>query len=88
MVRQHLLGIRGREHRHHAFGIGTIPARWRDHLAGPYRLGAGFRQYHIAPDGRFLMQRRAGQGSADRGEARQITVVLNWFEELRERVPN
>jgi hypothetical protein len=34
------------------------------------------------------MQRRAGQGSADRGEAPQITVVFNWFEELRERVPN
>ena len=56
--------------------------------AGAYRLGAGFRQYHVAPDGRFLMQRRPGAESADGGEGPQITVVLNWFEELRARVPN
>jgi Tol biopolymer transport system component len=56
--------------------------------AGDYRLGGGFRQYHVAPDGRFLMQKRAGQGSADGGEVPHINVVLNWFDELRERVPN
>ena len=54
--------------------------------AGVYRLGVGIRQYHVAPDGRFLMQRRPR--ATDGGEAPQITVVLNWFEELRERVPN
>ena len=27
-------------------------------------------------------------GHPRRSEAPQITVVLNWFEELRERVPN
>ena len=54
--------------------------------AGEYRLGGGYRQYHVAPDGRFLMQRRPG--TTDGGEAPQITVVLNWFEVLRERVPN
>jgi serine/threonine-protein kinase len=56
--------------------------------AAPYRMGAGFRQYHVAPDGRFLMQRRPGVASGVGGQAPQITVVLNWFEELRERVPN
>lgn len=56
--------------------------------AGAYRLGAGFRQHHVAPDGRFLMQRVAGRGTADWREAPHINVVLNWFEELRERVPN
>ena len=35
-----------------------------------------------------MMQRRPGAESADGGEALQITVVLNWFEVLRERVPN
>ena len=41
-----------------------------------------------APDGRFLRQRRPNQGSADDLEAPHINVILNWFEELRERVPN
>ncbi len=56
--------------------------------AAAYRLGVGYRQYHVAPDGRFLMQKQPGGASADGGETPQITVVLNWFEELRERVPN
>lgn len=57
--------------------------------AGAYRSGgSSFRQYHVAPDGRFLMQRRPGAESVDGGEGPQITVVLNWFEELRARVPN
>ncbi len=56
--------------------------------AALYRLGTGFRQYHVAPDGRFLMQRLAGQSTVDGGEAPHINVVLNWFEELRERVPD
>ena len=44
--------------------------------------GAGGRQYHIGPDGRFLMSRvptLALQSSA--GDP--FTVVLNWFDELR-----
>ena len=47
------------------------------------------RMYHVAPDGRFLMLRQLPADSAD-AEARppQINVVLNWFEDLTERVPN
>ena len=42
--------------------------------------------YDIAPDGqRFLMIKPEGAG--DPGEEPQITVVLNWFEELKARVP-
>ena len=46
----------------------------------------GGRAFDIAPDGqRFLMIKT---GSATSGDARpQISVVLNWFEELTERVP-
>ena len=51
---------------------------------GPYNvdpLGLGLPNYDAAPDGRFLMV-RGGTGSAA-----QITVVLNWFEELKALVP-
>ena len=46
----------------------------------------GGRAFDIAPDGqRFLMVTTEGSTS---GDARpQINVVLNWFEELKERVP-
>jgi len=55
--------------------------------AGRYFLGGGYRQYDVAPDGRFLMQRQPVQDSAE-GGAPHINVVLNWFEELKARVPN
>ena len=43
------------------------------------------RNYDIAPDGRFLMIREGA--ATDAGTAEQLVVVLNWFEELKERVP-
>ena len=47
--------------------------------------GGGVPNYDIAPDGRFLMVKLV---DADGGqEAADITVVLNWLEELKERVP-
>ena len=53
-----------------------------------YRTGTNTpRYYHIAPDGRFLMLRRPRfEGDGD-GASPEITVVLNWFEELKARVP-
>ena len=45
---------------------------------------ATFPNYDVSPDGRrFLMLKAAGQEQA----ATQINVVLNWFEELKRRVP-
>ena len=41
--------------------------------------------YDVSPDGqRFLMIKPSGQGQA---APTQINVVLNWFEELKEKVP-
>jgi hypothetical protein len=41
----------------------------------------------IAPDGhRFLMIKESG-AAEDRSAPAQIHVVLNWFEELKARVP-
>ncbi len=45
------------------------------------------RTYDVAPDGRFLMIKRGAPTDDGEGPTAQITVVLNWFEELKERVP-
>ena len=41
--------------------------------------------YDVAPDGRFLMLKDVT--GADPRAGFQINIVLNWFEELKERVP-
>ena len=53
---------------------------------GPYLLtGGSFPNYDVSPDGqRFLMLKPAeSQTSAPN----QINVVLNWFEELKQKIP-
>ncbi len=49
-------------------------------LEGPYGLGS--KSYDFAPDGeRFLMNKRSTDATPE------VHVVLNWFEELKARVP-
>ena len=48
----------------------------------------GSRQYHVAPDGRFLMLKDVVGQSARDELPPQVVLVPNWFEELKERVPN
>jgi len=51
--------------------------------------GGGARQYHVAPDGRFLMI-RPGETPTSAGGAPQydhFVVVENWFDELRRLAP-
>ena len=43
--------------------------------------------YDVAPLGKFLGVIPPGQTQAPSRSAQQIRVVLNWFEELRARVP-
>ena len=45
------------------------------------------RPYDITPDGRFVSAIAAGQSPSRRPTAPQIQVVLNWFTELKQRVP-
>jgi hypothetical protein len=50
--------------------------------------GAGLRTpYDITPDGKFVGRITAGQMEYIRSSADRIQVVLNWFEELKARVP-
>ena len=52
---------------------------------GAYYYGTG-RSYDVAPDGRFLMLKAGAEGDAP-PPSTQIEVVVNWFEELKARVP-
>jgi Tol biopolymer transport system component len=50
------------------------------------KYAGNFYSYDVTPDGRrFLMMK--GSEAAGRGQPRSIVVVLNWFEEVRGRVP-
>ena len=68
---------------------GATFAAGRPEVLFPYdhfHPGSTFRYYDIAPDGqRFLLL--SGEGSSDGTGLLQINVVLNWFEELKQRVP-
>jgi hypothetical protein len=46
----------------------------------------GSRQYHIAPDGRFLML-KSSPGSTAGALPPQVVLVQNWLQELNARVP-
>ena len=52
----------------------------------PYFFGAPGRNYDVGSDGRFLMVKTGSQPGED-APTLDITVVLNWHQELLERVP-
>ena len=53
-----------------------------------YRVNGGLRSYAVAPDGeRFLFFKPGAQSGEEAVAETRINVVLNWFQELRERVP-
>ncbi len=68
-------------------GSGPVPAPGEPSALfdGPFARGGAYgRAYDVSPDGRrFLMTRRPDFGPV-RG---QLSVVLNWTRELRERLP-
>ena len=50
-------------------------------------MATDYTPWDISPDGkRFLMMKEAGTAAAAEGP-RKINIVLNWFEELKQRVP-
>ena len=55
---------------------------------GPYRpTGGSLPFYDVSPDGqRFLMLKPVDPAGRDSAPT-QINVVLNWFEELKQKVP-
>jgi serine/threonine-protein kinase len=55
---------------------------------GAFTSVTGQRNYDLMPDGRILGVVPAGQTLLAGSTAPQFQVVLNWFEELRRRVPS
>ena len=49
-------------------------------------IGAN-RNYDVAPDGRFIVPVIAGTVGAGQRTMERINTVLNWFEDLKQRVP-
>ena len=57
-------------------------------FAWEYRFDGPSRRYDVSPDGqRFLVIKAGADEAAGDVQAPQIHVVLNWFEELKARVP-
>ena len=51
-------------------------------------ISSDFSSWDISPDGqRFLMMKGSQPSSAENLGSRRINIILNWFEELKERVP-
>ncbi len=53
-----------------------------------FNVVINYRDYDISPDGeRLLMVFPANRADPGEPARPQINIVLNWFEELKERVP-
>ena len=66
---------------------GTVSAP-TELFSGDYASqGGGLRQYHVGPDGRFLMLKASDASTDDDQPLTQVVLVQNWFEELKRLVP-
>ena len=70
-------------------GDGVRTGAPRELFDGDYvaATGGGVREYHVGPDGRFLMQRRGDQQDGEDQTLTQVILVQNWFEELQRLLP-
>ena len=68
------------------FSLGTPKTLFRlTYIAGST---SGGMPWDISPDGkRFLMMKEAGSTSKPAEAPRKINIVVNWTEELKQRVP-
>ena len=72
--------------RNPSFSLGAPQKLFKSSYAG-LTASSGI-PWDVAPDGRFLMMKEPGSPSqSDAASPRKINVVLNWTEELKQRVP-
>jgi len=55
-------------------------------LEGPIGGTTPLRSYDVAPDGRFVTTMRTDERAEDQ-PVTSLNIILNWFEELKQRVP-
>jgi serine/threonine-protein kinase len=68
------------------FSPGTPKALFRSIYVGPSTTAGT--PWDISPDGkRFLMIKEPGSAASAGGGLRRINIVLNWLDELKQRVP-
>lgn len=66
-----------------SFSVGAVTQVQRPFINAP---PSAERTYDVTPDGRILGL-QVNVGTDGKPIAQQIQVVLNWFEELKQRVP-
>ncbi len=72
--------------RNPSFNLGTPQRLFKSSYAG--LTGSSGISWDVGRDGRFLMMKEPGSPSqSDAAGPRKINVVLNWTEELKQRVP-
>jgi serine/threonine-protein kinase len=54
--------------------------------AGVYRMSGTAIAYDVHPDGKHFIMVSAAEGSGDAGMRQQVNVVLNWLDEVTQRV--
>ncbi len=65
-----------------------VPENPQELLEWPYSTRGDGRTYDVAPDGQRFLAITSVPLETDADVSRpQINIVLNWFEELKERVP-
>jgi len=69
-----------------SFGFGTPKILFRGSFIGPGSFDGT--PWDISPDGKHFLVIKPPQSPASPAEApRKINIVLNWLEELKQRVP-
>jgi hypothetical protein len=56
---------------------------WKGHAFADTGNHRGPRGYDISPDGKYFVVKL----DSDKSSPQQINITLNWFEELKQRVP-
>ncbi len=51
------------------------------------KIGPGATNYDVTPDGQRFVMIRTEESTTESSGTTQITLVLNWFEELKRLVP-
>ena len=72
------------------FSLETPRTLFRGMYVGNVFVGGNFdfATWDVSPDGkRFLMMKEQGTTASGSSGPRKINIVVNWFEELKQRVP-